>query len=142
MSASTARGDSGDGEFGNVGVLRRETGDAAQAEPRAEPVDEMAELGGLVGRGVTGGKSRLHRVAALRDGSGEAHEIVAEAGIAGLAHRGEPVLEQAGHALRLAQRRAGSDGDPMHLAVGAEQSGFEQARALSPRLHRIAEPYA
>ena len=130
----------GDGEFGDMGVLRLKAGDAAQAEARAEPIDQVADLGGLLGWGMSG-KARLYGRAALRDG-GEAHEVVTETGIAGLAYGCEPVGEEAADAVRLAQRRAGPHRDAADLAVGAEQRDFEEAGALSPHFHRIAEPYA
>ena len=74
MRSHRMRGQGGDGEFRDVGVLRHEAGDAAQAEARAEPIDEMVELGGMVGCSVIGGKARLQWRATLGDRSGEAHE--------------------------------------------------------------------
>ena len=75
-------------------------------------------------------------------GRGEAHEVIAEAGIASLADAGEPVGEQAADAVRLVHGRAGADRKAMDLAVGAKEREFDEARALAPRLHRIAEPDA
>ena len=114
-----------------------QAGDAAQAEAGAEAVDEMGELG-VVGRAVAA-RARLHRLAALRDERGEPHHVEAEAGIAGVADRGEPVGEQAGDAGGVAQRRAGADLDAVDLVVGAEQRDLQQPRAVLAPLHGGAE---
>ena len=71
---------------------------------------------------------------ALGDQRREPHHVVAEARIAGVAEHGEPLLEQFSHARRIAQRRAGADLEPVHLAVGAEQRELKQPRALAAPL--------
>ena len=79
----------------------------------------------------------LRRIDALGDQRREPHHVVAEARIAGVAQHGEPLLEQLSHARGIAQRRAGADLEPMHLAVGAEQRHLEQPPALAaPLQHR------
>ena len=111
-------------------VLRHEPRHAAQAEARAEPVDQMRQFLGVIGAGEAG----LRRIAALGDQRREPHHVVAEARIAGVAEDGEPLLEQFSHARGIAQRRAGADLEPMHLAVGAKQRHLEQPPALAAPL--------
>ena len=98
-------------------VLRDEPGDAAQPEAGAEPVDQMRQFLAVVGAGEAG----LHRIATLGDESCDPHHVVAEARIAGVAKHSQPILKQAARPRRIAQRRAGADLQPMHLAVGAKQ---------------------
>ena len=126
----------GDGEFGNMGVLRHQAGDPARAEAGAEAVDEMPQLGIPVGGSGPGmGERGLHRLAALGDEGGEPHHVVAEAGIAGLAYGRQPVGEQADDAGGLAQRCAGADLDAVHLVVGAEQRDLQEPGAVLPPFH-------
>ena len=116
--------------FRNMRVLRHEPRHAAQAKARAEPVDQMRQLLGMVGAGKPG----LRRIVALGDQRREPHHVVAEARIAGVAQHGEPLLEQLAHARGIAQRRAGADLQPMHRAVGAKQRHLEQPPALAAPL--------
>ena len=76
---------------------------------------------------------------ALGDQRREPHHVVAEARIAGVAEHGEPLLEQLAHARRIAQRRAGADLEPMHLAVGAKQRHLEQPPALAAPLQHAGK---
>jgi len=105
-----------------MGVLRHQAGDPARAEARAEAVDEVPQLGILIGGSVPGmGERGLRGFAALGGEGGEPHHVVTEAGIAGVAYCREPVGEQAGDAGGLAQRRAGADLDAVDFVVGAKQ---------------------
>ena len=75
--------------FRNVRVLRHDPRHAAQAEARAEPIDQMGEIFGV----IVAAKSRLRRIGALGDQRREPHRVVAEAGIADVAENGKPLLE-------------------------------------------------
>ena len=121
------------GELRNVRVLRHQPRDAAQAEARAEPVDQVREIRLVVGLREAG----LLRIAALGDERREPHHVVAEARIDLVADHAEPVGEQARDARRIAQRlgRAGLDAE--HLAVGAEQRGLQQPRAFAALLEHV-----
>ena len=116
-------------------VLRNEPRHAAKPEARAEPIDQMRELLALLGPG----QSALHRIAALGDQRRKPDHVEAEARIGRVAERGKPVLEQAPYAWRIAQRRAGADLQPVHLAVGAEQRQADEPRALAAPLQHAAE---
>ena len=119
----------------NVRVLRDEPRHAAKAEARAEPVDQMRQLLGVVVAGQTG----LRRIGAFGDERGEPHHVVAEARIAGVAENGEPLLEQFSHAGGIAQRRAGADLEAVHRAVGAEQRHLKQPPALAAPLQHAGK---
>ena len=69
----------------------------------------------------------------------EPHHVEAEARIAFVAERGEPLLEQPADARGIAQRRAGADLEAVHLAVGAEQRDLQQARALAAPLQHARQ---
>ncbi len=116
-------------------VLRHEACHAARPETRAEPIDEMRELGGVVRRR----KSGLRGFATLGGERRKAHHVETEAGIELVADDIEPVGEQAADTAGLAQRLGGADLDAEHLAVGAEQRGLEQACAFAASLQRGAE---
>ncbi len=103
-----------------------------QTETRAEPVDEMRKLGGMIGRGEPG----LRRIAALGRERAEPDDVIAEAGIAFVADGGEPLDEQRADARGVAQGRAGAGCDAVHLAVGAEQRGLDDARAFAAPLQQ------
>ena len=128
--------------FRDVRVLRHEPRYAAKSKARAEPVDQMREFLGVVADPASPG---LHRIAAFGDQRREPHHVVAEARIAGVAEDGEPLLEQFADARRIAQRRAGADLEPVHLAVGAEQRHLKQAarpRRAAPAQRRAGAPDA
>ena len=114
-------------------VLRHEPRHPAQPEARAEPVDEMRKLFRMVGRGEAG----LRRIAAVGRERAEPDHVVAEAGIAFVADRRQPLHEQRADARGVAQRRAGAGGDAVHLAVGAEQRHLDQPRAFAAPLHQL-----
>jgi hypothetical protein len=86
--------------FRNVRVLRHDPRHAAQAEAGSEPIDQMSELFGV----IVAAKPRLHRIGALGGQRRESHRVITEAGIAGVAENGEPLLEQFPDARRIAQR--------------------------------------
>ena len=121
-----AAGTRDDGEFGNVRVLRHEARHAAQAKARAEPIDKMREIGRLGCR-----QSGLHRIEPLRHQRGKPHHVEAEAGIAFVAQRRQPIGEQPADARGIAQRRAGADLDALHLAVGAKQRDLQLPRPFA-----------
>ena len=101
--------------------------DAAQAEARAEAVDQVREVGLVIGRREAG----LLRVAALGDERGEPHHVVAEARIDLVADHVEPFGEQPRDARGVAQRLAGAGLDAKHFPVGAEQRDLQQPRAFA-----------
>ena len=109
--------------------------DAAQAEARAEPVDQMRKLRRMIGLREAG----LRRFAPFGDERREAQHVVAEARIDLVADDAEPVREQVADARWLAQRLAHADLDAKHLAVGAEQRGLQQPRAFAAPLQQCAE---
>ena len=80
-------------KFRNMRVLRHEPRDAAEPEARAEPVDQMRQLLGV----VAAGKPGLGAVAALGHQRREPDHVVAEARIAGVAQHRKPLLEQLAH---------------------------------------------
>ena len=92
----------------------------------------MRQLRRMVGAGEAG----LHGIAAVGRERAEPHHVVAEAGVAFVADRRQPLHEQRADARGVAQRRAGAGGDAMHLAVGAEQRRLDQARAFAAPFHQ------
>jgi hypothetical protein len=118
-----------------VRVLFDEPRNAAQAEARAEPVDEMCKLHRMIGLG----EASLRRRTALGDECGEAQYVVAEAGIDLVTDHAEPVGKEMPDARRFAQRLAGADLDAKYLAVGAEQRGLQQPRAFAAPLQERTE---
>ncbi len=106
--------------------------DAAQAEARAEPVDQMRQLNRVVGCGEPG----LRRFVPLGDERRETQHIEAEARIELVADHAEPVGEQMADARGIAQRLAGADLDAEDLSVGAEQRGLQQPRAFAAPLQQ------
>ena len=111
-------------------ILADQPRDAAQAEARAEAVDQVREVGLMVGRRESG----LLRIAALGDERRKPHHVVAEAGIDLVADHVEPVGEQPRDARGIAQRLAGAGLDAKHFAVGAEQRDLQQPRAFATLL--------
>ena len=116
-----------DREFRDVAVLRYGPCHPAQAEARAQAIDEMGQLGGVVGRREAG----LHRIAALGRKRRQPNHVEAETGIANFPDRGQPLGEQSPDAGRIAQRRAGPDLGAIDLAVGAEQRDLQAAGAFT-----------
>ena len=116
-------------------VLRHQAGHPAKSEARAQAIDEMRELGRMVGCRKAG----LQRIAALGRERRKAHDIEAEAGIASISDGGEPLGEQRADALGIAQRRAGSNRGPKNLAVGAEQRDLEPAGAFATPLQHAGK---
>ena len=101
----------------------------AQAEARAEPIDQMRQFFGVIGRGQSG----LHRIATLGDERREPHHVEAEAGIAGIAEDGEPLGERAADAggSRAAARRCRPRADAPCRRCGTARPA--SSRAPSPR---------
>ena len=117
-------------------ILRHLPHHAAQSEARAKPVDQMGELGLVIGRR----EPCLLRIAALGDERAEPHHVEAEARIDFVADHIEPVGEQARDEARLAQRRAGAGLDAENLAVGAKQHHLQQPRAFAALFEHMREP--
>ena len=117
-------------------VLRHLPHHPAQPEARAEPVDQMRELGLVIRRRQSG----LLRIAALGDERAKPHHVEAEARIDFVADHVEPVREQARDAARLAQRRSGAGLDAEHFAVGTEQRHLQQPRAFAALFEHMREP--
>src|SRR3954447_25741744 len=116
-------------------VLLKESRNAAQAETRAEPIDQVRKLSCMIGLREPG----LRWFAALGDERGKAQHVVAEARIDFVADDAEPVGEQMPNTRDLAQRLGSADLDAKHLAVAAEQRGLQQPRAFTAPLQKRAE---
>ena len=116
-------------------VLWHQPHHAPQPKASAEPVDEMRKLRRMVGRGEAG----LRGIATFGRARAEPHHVVAEAGVAFVADRREPLHEQRANARGIAQRRAGAGGDAVHLAVGAEQGDFDDACSFAAPFHQPRE---
>ena len=121
----------------HMAVLRHEAGDAAGAEPRAQPVDQPVELGSVL-------MSRRCRSApaahALGDEHREPRQIEAEAGIERDRRARQPLDEEGADRLRIAQRPRGAGIDAAHGAVGAEQRELDMARAVAGGARGPAQP--
>ncbi len=127
----------GDGEFRDMRIVRLQSTDPAQAEARAEAVDQMREFGGLVAAGEAG----LLRIEPLGDQRRKPQHIEAEAGIAFVAQHCEAVGEQPAHARGIAQGRGGAELEAIYLAVGAEQRDLQKPRAFpAPLQHTVKLP--
>src|SRR3954452_13983753 len=116
-------------------VLRDKARDAAQAEARTEPVNQVRQLFSMIGLC----QARLRGLTALGDKSYKPQHVVAEARIDLVADHAEPVGEQMAYARRLAQRLAGADLDAKHFSIGAEQCGLQQPRAFAAPLQQAPE---
>ena len=116
-------------------VLRHLPHHAAQAEARAEPVDQMRKLGVVIRRR----EPRLLRIAALGDERAKPHDVEAEARIDLVTDHVKPVGEQARDQARLAQRRSGAGLEAEHFPVGAEQHHLQQPRAFAALFEHMRE---
>src|SRR4051812_37622393 len=107
-------------------VLRNKPRHTTQAETRAEAVDQVRQLDGMIGRSETG----LRRLMAFGDERSETQYVEAKTRIELIADHAKPVSEEVTYAYRIAQRLTGSDLDAKDFAIGAEQRSLHQPRAF------------
>ena len=98
------------------------------AEAGREPVRQIGDLpaGILVGVEAGFGGMRL-----LGDARFQPDQVETEAGVQRIGQRIQPLVQKPQHHIRIAQGRAGADGDALHLAVGAEEHRFQKTQTLA-----------
>jgi len=121
--------------FGNVGILSHKPLHAMFAEARCQTVHQTGDLPAAVFIIV---KADGNGLAFLGEGGFQPDHIKTKAGIQWICQGIQPLVQEAQHHGRIAQRRAGSHHDPFHLAIGAEEKGFELAQALAVTLQHSA----
>ena len=84
------RGNGGHGEFRNMRITRLQAADPAQAEARAEAIDQMREIGGIVAIAAQAGLLRIEPFGHQRR---QPQHVEAESGIAGIAQDSETIGE-------------------------------------------------
>lgn len=130
----------GDREFRPMSIDKRKPRDAPEAEPRAEPVDEIGEI-------VVRGREpvRLFLVLAFDRKRRETQNVEAETGIERVVFvcicaKGLDLLaEEPGDRGRIAQRPARAGDEMFHPPVDAEQTHVETPRTLAVPYQELRE---
>src|SRR6516165_1788825 len=115
---------------GNMGVLRHQPRKAARPKASAQTINQMRELG----LGVRSDQAALRWLERLRNQRRQPDHVVTKAGIALVANHRQSLDEKPLDAFGIAQRLSGSYLQSINLAIGAEQHGLQQPRALAAPL--------
>ena len=114
--------------FGNMGVLGHETLHPMFAETGGEAVDQKIDLPAGILISIEAGFGGM---GFFRQAGFQPDQVETEAGVQRIGQRVQPLVAEAAASHRDRARVRRSDRDAFHLAVGAEEDGFQKAQALA-----------